>query len=81
MICLKEKVDMPSLKVNRTRLKLPENMLVSEICMFLAKFLVLHFKIFFICFSFTLLENFAEGSRSLNRSLLRPYCVSGTGMG
>lgn len=45
---------MPSPKVNGTRLKLPETMLLSEICMLLAKFLVLYFKILSICFPFTL---------------------------
>lgn len=83
--CLKDKVDMPSLKVNRSRQKLPETMLVSEICMFLPKFLIPCFNILCICFPFSLqssvFENLAKGSHTLNRSLLRAYCALGTGMG
>lgn len=52
--CLIDKVDMPSLKVNRSRQKLPETMLVSEICMFLPKFLIPRFNILCICFPFSL---------------------------
>lgn len=51
---------MPSLKVDRTRPKLPETKLVSEIFLFLAGFLVLCFKILSICFPFTLESNVFE---------------------
>lgn len=74
---------MPSLKVNRTRLKLPDTMLVLETYTFLAEFLVPCFKILSICFPllFSVFETVAKESHSLNRDLLRACCVSGTGRG